>query len=199
MIAFLPLVLKLLPVGKVFNLLPGGGIIMVVAVAFCTGAGSTWYIKSKLETAERAQMIDSALAQQRETLQRVTEQGEAIRRLDDKTLAEASEKKEKVSKAIRYITKQVKVYVPVKSNLDCNYSVGAVSLLNAARQSVAASGKPRLPDAASLVDEALQATSTHSQQDEITSHLECVSNYNQLTIKHHGLINWLKENRELTQ
>jgi hypothetical protein len=179
--------------------MPGKGFLIPALIALCVGAATGWYIKSQFEAANRTELLENALVQQREAVKQAIAQSEEIRTLDNVIIEQVTKKGAEVREKIRYITKEVTKYVPVKTSCDSNYSVGAVSLLNDARRLGATDSVPRVPHTASLSDEALRAASTHTQQNEIAEHIALAAQYNELSIRHDALIDWLNQPNAMTK
>lgn len=191
---FVTLALSFLPKLSLFSGLKSlfsASTLIMLLIAFVAGCGITWYTLTAFYKADTADTLSVALELRNEAIRDTIERGDEIRRLDliefEKQLAQA-----KVSSVVtKTITEEVIVYVPETN--DCNYSFGAIGLLNIARQPWLGSSLATLPTTAGLSDETLRTTSSFTQRDEVKAHAACATQYNDLAVKHDALIDWLEK------
>lgn len=114
---------------------------------------------------------------------------EVIESNDNTAKAEVAleEKREQIRTEIKYITKEVVKYVPVTQDAsDCQLSVGAVGLLNAAR-----TGTDFQPSA--YLDAQIKAASGIGLLELSVADIELAEQYRQLAADHDALVEYVED------
>lgn len=183
-------ILKLIPFVSAFSSLPA-----LALVAFLAGGSSTYYVIDTINKAALSEEMSEALVRQNKAVREVINQSDEIRASDHKYFEEIIAKTKASQAVSKIITKEIVKYVPQESD-SCNYSIGAVGLLNYARQPNVSSWNPTMPDASRGSNESLHSPSNHSRIDEMEAHLQCVDQYNKLAVTSDALIDWINENKK---
>lgn len=157
-------------------------------IAFLTGCFVSWYVAHAFAEKDAAERLRIALEQKNREIEAVIAESQALRELDAIAMERIVAEKTKQKTREIVITKEIPKYVPVEVDGGCNFSLGAVGLLNIARSQ---SGAASVSEATGLSDEILRTPSDHTPQAEIESHAQCIERYNALSAEHNALIDFL--------
>ena len=181
--------LRFLPFLKNFSTIPA-----IALIAFLSGSAVAAYTSHVFHKAELSDRLSDALIDQREAVIQIARDSEKLRALDQKYFEEEIQKIRLIKDKVKIITKEIIKYVPEEGTGACNYSIGAVGLLNTARQPFNAE-VVSLSETTDQPNSILKTTSTHSQRAEVESHIQCAEQYNELAAQHDALIGWINNNK----
>jgi len=178
---------------KLLKFIPTPSLPVIAVTAFLAGSSVAAYTSHVFHKAALSDELTEALNRQNKAVLQAIEENDEIRALDQKYFNIELAKAKEIQVVTKFITKEIVKYVPDESTGACNYTIGAVGLLNVARQPFNGS-VASVYETTDQPNPALQATSAHTQRSEIEWHAQCAGQYNELAAKHDALVDWLNEN-----